>query len=123
MRAVWDAGPAPTRVRDVLERLNARRTRKLAYNTVQTMLTILKDKRVVQLAPGAGRAHYYRARVSRAEVSRDMVGDLAQRLFNGRVQPLLQQLIDDADLSPEALAALRDWVDEKLRDKDAEDGA
>jgi len=127
MRAVWDAQPRSVRVRDVLEAVNGRRRVPLAYNTVQTMLTILRDKGVVQvIAPGSGgapgspesggRGHQFRAKVSRAEASRHMVGDLVDRLFNGRVQPLLQQLIDEGDLSPEELASLRAWVEAKLRD-------
>lgn len=116
MRAVWDAEPDPVRVRDVMEALNKRRRKPLAYNTVQTMLTILRTKGIVSLAKGGGRAHLYRARVSRAAASRHMVGDLVDRLFNGRVEPLLQQLIDEADMDPHQLQALRDWVDDKLRD-------
>ena len=116
MRAVWDAQPQPVRVRDVTAALNGRRPKPLAYNTVQTMLTILRDKGIVSLVKGGGRAHLYRARVSRAEASKHMVGDLVERLFNGRVRPLLQQLIDEADLEPQELEELRDWVDAKLHD-------
>ena len=116
MRAVWDAEPNPVRVREVMEALNKRRRKGLAYNTVQTMLTILRTKGIVSLAKGGGRAHLYRARVSRAAASRHMVGELVDRLFNGRVEPLLQQLIDEADMDPNQLQALRDWVDDKLRD-------
>ena len=116
MRAVWDAEPNPVRVREVMEALNKQRGKPLAYNTVQTMLTILRTKGIVSLAKGGGRAHLYRARVSRAAASRHMVGELVDRLFNGRVEPLLQQLIDEADMDPNQLQALRDWVDDKLRD-------
>jgi len=42
-------------------------------------------------------------------------------LFDGRVQPLLQQLIDDAGLEAAQLRELRRWVEDKLRDaEDAE---
>lgn len=116
MRAVWDAEPDPVRVREVMEALNKRRGKPLAYNTVQTMLTILRTKGIVSLAKSGGRAHLYRALVSRAAASRHMVGELVDRLFNGRVEPLLQQLIDEADMDPHQLQALRDWVDDKLRD-------
>lgn len=116
MRAVWDAEPNPVRVREVMEALNKRRRKPLAYNTVQTMLTILRTKGIVSLAKGGGRAHLYRARVSREAASRHMVSELVDRLFNGRVEPLLQQLIDEADMDPHQLQALRDWVDDKLRD-------
>ena len=120
MRAVWDAEPEPVRVRDVVEAVNLRRAKPLAYNTVHTMLTILRDKGVVQIKDGPGRAHLFRARVSRDDASRHMVRDLVDRIFGGRTQPLLHQLIDDARLDADELAELRDWVDQRLRD--AEEG-
>lgn len=122
MRIVWEAEPDPVRVRDVADALNGRPAAKpLAYNTVQTMLTILKDKGIVKLVDGPGRGHHYRARVSHTRASRHMVGELVDRLFDGRVQPLLHQLIDEGDFAPEELEQLRRWVDERLRD--AEDKA
>ena len=122
MRAVWEADPEPVRVREVVEALNRGRSRTLAYNTIQTILTILKEKAVVRQVRGPGRAHHYRAQVSRETASRHMVGDLAARLFGGPVQPLLHQLIDDAKLDAEQLQDLRDWVDQRLRDADEEAG-
>jgi BlaI family transcriptional regulator, penicillinase repressor len=116
MRIVWEREPEAVRVRDVLEALNARRRTPLAYNTIQTMFTILKNKGIVQMVRGPGRAHLYRAKVSRESASRSMVRELLDRLFNGRAQPLLQQLIDESDLSADELASLRAWVDAKLRD-------
>ena len=120
MRGVWAGEPEPVRVRDIVTALNRARSKPLAYNTVQTVLTILKDKRIVRLVDGPGRAHYYRARVSRPEVSRHMVRDLIDRLFDGRTQPLLHQLIDEGRLAPRELKELRDWVDAKLRDRGEE---
>lgn len=116
MRVVWDAAPQPVRVRDVLDRLNEGRSRALAYNTVQTVMTILRAKGALDLVRGGGRAHRYRARCSRDEISRHMAADLAERLFDGHVQPLLLQLIDQADLKPDELKSLRKWVDARLRD-------
>jgi BlaI family transcriptional regulator, penicillinase repressor len=115
MLAVWDLN-CPVRVRDVADALNSRRDTPLAYTTVQTMLTILKDKGIVEQAEGPGRAYLYRARVSRNQASRHMVRDLADRLFGGRVEPLLLQLIGQARLKPAELHELRDWVDARLRD-------
>jgi predicted transcriptional regulator len=115
MLAVWDLA-GPIRVRDVADALNARRETPLAYTTVQTMLTILKDKGIMEQVEGTGRAHVYRARVSRDQASRHMVRDLADRLFGGRVEPLLLQLIGQARLKPVELRELRDWVDAQLRD-------
>jgi BlaI family penicillinase repressor len=115
MLAVWDLD-APVRVRDVANALNARRETALAYTTVQTMLTILKDKGIVEQVEGPGRAHLYRALVSREQASRHMVRDLADRLFGGQMQPLLLRLIGQARLKPAELRELRDWVDARLRD-------
>lgn len=120
MLAVWDLA-SPVRVRDVVEVLNAGRKPPLAYTTVQTMLTILKDKGVVEQVEGAGRAFLYRAILSRSQVSTHMVRDLADRLFGGRVEPMLLQLIGDSRLKPAELRELRDWVDAQLRDVQSRD--
>lgn len=120
MHAVWNAEPNPVRARDVLDEINANRREQLAYTTVQTMLTILKDKGFVQPTdgpPGAGgKAHWFRAKVSRDAASRDMVGDVVDRLFGGRVQPLLQMLVEDERLDAAELKQLREWVESRLRD-------
>ena len=115
MSAVW-ALTAPVRVREVAEAVNAGRTTPLAYTTIQSVLTILKTKGFVVQVRGAGRAHAFRARVSRDQASRSMVRDLADRLFGGRVEPILLQLIGQARLKPEELSELQAWVDAQLRD-------
>lgn len=118
MSAVWSL-PGPVRVREVAEAVNKGRREKLAYTTVQSMLIILKDKGIVeQVKPpkGESRAHAFRARVSRDEASHAMVRELADRLFEGRVEPLLLQLIGQARLKPDELSELRAWVDAQLRD-------
>ena len=45
-----------------------------------------------------------------------MTADLVERMFDGRVQPLLLQLIDQGDLDAADLQQLRKWVNERLRD-------
>lgn len=116
MRCVWSADSATVRARDVLDLLNEQRDKPLAYNTVQTMLEILRDKGVVEHAEGPGRGRHYRSLASRDDVSRDMVGDLVERLYDGEVQPLLHHLIDGSDLSAKELDDLRQWVEEKMHD-------
>lgn len=115
MLAVWDL-PEPVRVRDVADALNARRKPALAYTTVQSMLNILKDKGVLEQVEGAGRAFLYRARITRDQASGHMVRDLADRLFGGKLEPVLLQLIGQAQLKPAELRELRDWIDSQLRD-------
>ena len=64
MHVVWGAPDGALAVRDAVDRLNDGRTKPLAYNTVQTMLTILKDKGVVGSSLGAGRAHRFFAKAA-----------------------------------------------------------
>ena len=116
MKVVWDAEADSISVREILEGMNQARKKKLAYNTVQTVVTILKDKDVLKQVPGSGRAHRFQATISRVDTGRHLVSDLAQRLFAGQVQPLIHRLIDDAKLTPEELAQLRDFVESKLED-------
>ncbi len=121
MRIVWEATRPPLTVREVTEELNRGRRKPLAYNTVQTMLTILRDKGVVRVTPGPGRAFRYEPRLSREEVNTSMVGDLIERLFDGRAEPLLLHLVEHEALGREDLEALRRVIDTHLDDRDAED--
>jgi BlaI family penicillinase repressor len=116
MHALWGEPAGAAIVRDVLERLNRGRKEPLAYTTVQTVLTILKDKGVVSVQPGPGRAHTFRALVSQDDVTTTMVRDLVNRLFGGRVRPLLQRLIEEEDLSPDELQELKGWIETRLDD-------
>jgi predicted transcriptional regulator len=116
MRILWDGGPEPLTVREVLARLNATRARPAAYTTVQTVLMILKDKHAVQVEAGPGRAHRFRPRLSRDAVTATMVGDLVERLFDGRVQPLLHRLVEEESLSAGELEDLKRWIETRLED-------
>jgi len=118
MQVVWRS-PEPANVREVMDIVNQDRSRPLAYNTLQTMLTILRDKGVVVAEPGPGRAHVFRARLSRKEVTTHMVGDLVQRLFEGESKPLLLHLMDQENLSRDELRELRDAVERQLDDGEA----
>lgn len=122
MQVVWKAHPTPLTVREAVEGLNDERPRPLAYNTVQTMLTILRDKGIVQVVPGEGRAYRYAALRSQEEVSNSMVGDLVERLFGGSFQPLLMHLVEQSGLERNDLEGLRRLIDEHLED-DIDGGA
>jgi BlaI family penicillinase repressor len=118
MHVVWDAQDGALTVREVVDGLNDGRQKPLAYNTVQTMLTILKDKGVVGTSLGAGRAHRFFAKATREQVTTSMVGDLVDRLFQGDVQPLLLQLVGNDRLTREELEALKRKIETQLVDDD-----
>ncbi|MFZ4576586.1 MAG: BlaI/MecI/CopY family transcriptional regulator, partial [Phycisphaerales bacterium] len=72
MSAVWDLGRT-VRAREVADAVNAGRRPELAYTTIQSVLTILKAKGAVAQVKTTGRAHAFRARVTRDEASQSMV--------------------------------------------------
>ena len=119
MRAVWGAKECSQTARQVTEELNQTRDQNLAYNTVQTVLSILKDKGFLKTKLGAGRAHIYSATKSRDEVSKSMVGDLVNRLYDGAVQPLLHKLVEEDSMSRSELEDLKLWISQKLDDEGA----
>lgn len=118
MRVVWTAD-GPLTVREVVDRLNTGRRKPLAYNTVQTMLTILREKGAVTARPGPGRAHSFSPRVSQEQVSTSMVGDLVERLFDGQVAPLLVQLVGNESMSRDELRDLQSMIQDQLEDEEA----
>ena len=111
MLAVWDLA-GPVRVRDVADALNARRDTALAYTTVQTMLTILKDKGIVEQVEGPGRAHLYRALVSREQALRMMTIDAAFISFDERKKGTIEpgKLADLAILTADPLTCPEDHM-------------
>jgi BlaI family transcriptional regulator, penicillinase repressor len=114
---VWERHPDPVAVRDILDRINAGRKKPLAYNTVHTVLTLLKAKGVVAAQPGPGRTRLYRALLSRDAVATTLIGDLVDRLFGGRVQPLLHRLVEHESLGRDELEDLKQWIESRLEDE------
>lgn len=114
MRVLWDRGEAS--VREVADALEA----KVAYNTVLTLLGILKDKGVVTHRK-EGRAFIYRALLSEAEAQSKAVDRLVQALFKGAPDALAAHLIKTADLDRDRLDALRRELDSKADDMAGKD--
>jgi len=108
MKVLWDVGPAT--VRDVLDHLH-RRGRRLAYTTVQTLLTRLEQKRYVA-SDKSGMAFVYRPRVSRDRVSRSRLSVLLAQVYDGSAGPLVLQLVRDEQLSQEELRELQALIKE-----------
>ncbi len=107
MKVLWETGPAP--VQTVQERLAAER--KLAYNTVQTMLNVLLRKGKVR-RESQGRAFLYEPVVSRVQASRVAVSDLVRRMFDGSAESLVLSLVETRQLTPEKLAELSALLEE-----------
>jgi predicted transcriptional regulator len=107
MRVLWERGQAT--VGEVVDALKARP--KPAYNTVLTLLRIMERKGYVSHRKD-GRAFIFRPNVDRADASRSALHTLMNRFFEGSPRLLMLNLLEDAQLSPEALKQLKERIEE-----------
>jgi BlaI family penicillinase repressor len=102
MHVVWKIGQATAgEVRDQL----AAAGRELAYTTVATLIRIVSDKGFLEQT-NAERPFLYRPVRSFEEVSRNMVGDLVERVFRGSREQLLLRLLEERKLTAKERATL-----------------
>jgi predicted transcriptional regulator len=107
LKVLWDHGPLA--VRDVLERLTAI-GQEWSRSTVITLLQRLEKKGYV----GSDRsrfAYVYRPLVSREDVMRARMSDLAGELCGGDALPLVMAFAERHRFSPEELARFRQMID------------
>lgn len=108
LKVLWAAGAAT--VRDVVGALGKRR-RRLAYNTVLTLLSRLREKGYVA-ADRRETAHLFRPLVTRDQLLGSTLSALADRLCDGTASPLVQALVREQRLSADEIADLRKLLDE-----------
>ena len=102
MRVLWTHGEST--VADVHRSLE--RSHGLAPTTIATMLKKMESKGVVEHRT-EGRRFVYRASVSEASVTRSMVADLKERLFDGSAAALVSHLLRSHEVDEDELAELR----------------
>ena len=108
MTILWETGPAT--VGTVHNRIQ--RIRPLAYNTVQTVLTILHRKGHVKRVTRQ-RAYVYSPAMSREKTAVRALGDLIDRLFGGRAEALVLSMVKSRRLTAEQLAELQRLLQEE----------
>ena len=85
--------------------------RELAYTTVATLMRILTEKEFLQQV-NRSRPFVYRPIRSFQDVSRRLVNDLVERVFQGSRSQLLVQLLAEHDLSDDTRAQLEQLLAE-----------
>ena len=109
MHVVWTAGELAAA--DVRDRLAAE-GRDLAYTTVATLVRILLEKGFIEQTNDE-RPFRYKPVRSFAEVSRNLVRDLVDRVFGGSREQLLMHLVEDKRLTRKE----RELLEQVLRQK------
>ena len=105
MELLWDESPLGAA--EIAERVPV--DRGWTLNTVKTMLSRLVAKGVLA-AEADGRRFLYRPLIARELVASRQASRLVDRLFGGRVSPLVAQLAEERSLSKEDLDELEALV-------------
>ena len=108
LKVLWSTGPAT--VRDVAAALEGNR-RQLAYNTVLTLLSRLRQKGYVD-ADRRDTAHLFHPLVTREELLGSTLDALADRLCDGTASPLVHALVQGQRFSAEEIADFRALLDD-----------
>jgi len=111
MTVLWDAGPSTAA--EVRERLVDADV-DLAYNTVLTVLRVLEEKGHVAHVV-EGKAHRYRALVSRSRAGQRAVSRMLDTVFGGSAELLLTHLVRDRRVDAAELKRLRRLLDDRLK--------
>src|SRR6266446_3763208 len=111
LQLLWEDGPATRRL--LMDRLYPGGS-AAHYTTVQKLLERLETKGFV-LADRSRPVVTFCARVSREDLINRRLQDVAEKLCEGSVTPLLMNLVRAGDLSAAELKALHDLVNELRR--------
>lgn len=109
MDCIWELEKAT--VREVQEYFKDKKP--MAYNTVLTMMGILRDKGFLR-SKRVGRADLYEPCVTRKQVARGSLREMCDRFFAGSAKGLISELLDMRNLSDEEIRAIRKEVDRRL---------
>src|SRR6187455_3023306 len=102
LKILWEKSPQPVReIRDELARVG----RDIAHTSVITTLNTMVKKRFLRRQK-EGKGFLFSPRVSRDDVSRKMLGDVMNRVFDGSATALMAGLFEQSDLDSGELKEL-----------------
>ena len=108
LRVLWQHGSGTVRDVDAILRQQRRRW---AYTTVLTLLHRLQAKGYV-VSDKSDLAHVFRAAVTREDLIKQRLVDLADQLCEGTASPLVHALVGEGRFSAEEIEAFRKLLDE-----------
>jgi len=87
--------------------------RDVSYSTVKTIIDRLEQKSALTRAEKQGRTIFYTAAIEPSQVSKPMIKGFLRRLFSGKPQQLIAQLIQDEELTNDDIATLEKMLASK----------
>ena len=112
LKVLWERGPST--VREVMDVLNADRTR--AYTSVMSLLNVMTDKGLLVREP-RGRAFVYKPKSNRGKTLGRMVNQLLGRAFEGSTSQLVAHLLDQSQPSAAELEEIRRTIEKYQQQK------
>ncbi len=112
MKILWTTGPQT--VRQVKDALTAQGGEPPAYTTVMTMMKQLADKDALKV-DRQGKTFVYAAAVRRDQVLSQRLTQFLHTVFDGKVEDMVLQLAEDADLSPAELRRIEAKIARRIR--------
>ena len=111
LKILWDNSPLAVRdVRDALEIAG----RNLAHTSVITTLNVMVSKRFLKRSKD-GKSFLFEPKVTREQVSEQMLGDVVDRVFDGSAKAVMLTLFESADLKADELKELRQILERKTK--------
>ncbi|MEM6723546.1 MAG: BlaI/MecI/CopY family transcriptional regulator [Bacteroidota bacterium] len=114
MNILWDISKGF--VRDILDHWEEDEEKKPAYNTVSTIVRILKDKEYVDVI-AHGRSHEYFPLISRECYQEQFLDNAISNVFQGKLNQLVSTLIDSEQIDQQELSALKQLIERKKQDQ------
>lgn len=107
MKVLWEHGEASVaRVQELLPT-----DPPLAYSTVSTVLSRLEQDGFVSHRCD-DRIFYYRAAVTQSEAGQAMVGDMMQRICDGKPSELVNHLLETDQVNAKELQRIKQLIEE-----------
>ena len=114
LKILWEKSPQLVRdIRDELAKLG----RDIAHTSVITTLNTMVKKRIV-IRKREGNAFLFSPRITREQVSRSVLGDIVNRVFDGSAKAVLLGVFEQNDIDPGDLKELRKLIDQRMKGTD-----
>lgn len=110
MTLLWQMGHGT--VRDVLAKMSP--TRNLAYTSAATILRILEQKGFIA-STKQGKTFIYKPLLAKDAYQSRSLKKLSENLFDNTPAILVARLVDDSDMTEDALEEIRALIEKRLK--------
>lgn len=112
LKILWERAPQP--VREIREAL-ARDGRDIAHTSVITTLNTMVRKKFLKRKK-QGKGYLFSPAVTRERVSRNVLGSVVDRVFDGSARAVLMSLFDASTIDADELRELKRLIDQKVKE-------